>query len=189
MIDTKFLTCFTVKADREGGVPIEMSAQGLGINGFTSKREWGGSKFIAPCVYYAFPELVTDESGVPDGSNGSVSPAENKKVKAAGLYLLAQMRFSFLFTAVWISFFAYIFLLVQEPPVQRRVVLIFMCVPVSPGKSRVIWCFPRNFAVWIDRIFPRWIFHLNQNLVLDSDLYFLHLEVIPFSEYKYLMPV
>ncbi|KAJ0083809.1 hypothetical protein Patl1_29997 [Pistacia atlantica] len=144
MIDTKFLTCFTVKADKEGGVPIEMSAQGLGINGFTSKREWGGSKFIAPCVYYAFPEIVTDEGSVPDGRNGSVSPAENKK----------------------------------EPPVQRRVVLIFICVPVSPGKSRVIWCFPRNFAVWIDRIFPRWIFHLNQNLVLDSDLYFLHLEAL-----------
>ncbi|XP_031262863.1 protochlorophyllide-dependent translocon component 52, chloroplastic-like [Pistacia vera] len=131
-----------VKADKEGGVPIEMSAQGLGISGFTSKRAWGGSKFIAPCVYYAFPEVVTDEGSVPDGRNGSASPAENKK----------------------------------EPPVQRRVVLIFICVPVSPGKSRVIWCFPRNFAVWIDRIFPRWIFHLNQNLVLDSDLYFLHLE-------------
>lgn len=81
MIDAKLLTCFTVKADREGGAPIEMSAQGLGINGFTSKREWGGSKFIAPCVYYAFPEVVADESSVPEGNNGSVSPALNKTVK------------------------------------------------------------------------------------------------------------
>lgn len=59
---------------------------------------------------------------------------------------------------------------------QRRFLLVFFCVPVSPGRSRLIWTFPRNFAVWLDQIVPRWVFHLGQNLVLDSDLYLLHVE-------------
>ncbi|XP_057539027.1 protochlorophyllide-dependent translocon component 52, chloroplastic-like [Amaranthus tricolor] len=55
-------------------------------------------------------------------------------------------------------------------------ILVFICIPVSPGKSRLIWSFPRNFAVWLDKIIPKWVFHLNQNLVLDSDLYLLHVQ-------------
>lgn len=134
-----------VKADREGGVPINMSVPDLGLNGFTSKRDWGRSKFMAPCVYYAFPEIEANESSEADQSNGSVSSTRNNMKSTS-------------------------------PVAKQRMVLIFICVPVSPGKSRVIWSFPRNFAVWIERIVPRWIFHLNQNLVLDSDLYLLHLE-------------
>ncbi|XP_020091815.1 protochlorophyllide-dependent translocon component 52, chloroplastic-like isoform X1 [Ananas comosus] len=67
---------------------------------------------------------------------------------------------------------------ISAQPQQRfkRFLLIFMCIPVSPGRSRVIFTFPRNFAVWIDRFFPRWIFHMGQNLILDSDLYLLHVE-------------
>ncbi|KAE8673634.1 Protochlorophyllide-dependent translocon component 52 [Hibiscus syriacus] len=64
----------------------------------------------------------------------------------------------------------------KAPPPNRRLSLIFMCVPVSPGNSRLIWTFPRNFGVWIDRIVPRWLFHIGQNLILDSDLYLLHVE-------------
>ncbi|EEF35329.1 pheophorbide A oxygenase, putative [Ricinus communis] len=37
-------------------------------------------------------------------------------------------------------------------------------------KNRVIWSFPRNFGLWKNKIVSRWI------LVLDSDLYLLHLE-------------
>ncbi|XP_043692416.1 protochlorophyllide-dependent translocon component 52, chloroplastic [Telopea speciosissima] len=59
---------------------------------------------------------------------------------------------------------------------KRRMLLIFICIPVSPGKSRLIWTFPRNFGVWIDQVIPRWMFHIGQNLILDSDLYLLHLE-------------
>ncbi|KAL9254692.1 Protochlorophyllide-dependent translocon component 52, chloroplastic-like protein [Drosera capensis] len=68
---------------------------------------------------------------------------------------------------------------VKELPTQqtqRKFLLIFICIPVSPGKSRLIWAFPRNFAVWIDQIVPRWMFHVGQNLILDSDLYLLHVE-------------
>ncbi|PON98088.1 Pheophorbide a oxygenase [Trema orientale] len=59
---------------------------------------------------------------------------------------------------------------------EKRMALIFFGVPVSPGKSRLIWAIPRNFGIWIDKIVPRWIFHLGQNLILDSDLYLLHVE-------------
>ncbi|KAF7836965.1 Protochlorophyllide-dependent translocon component 52, chloroplastic [Senna tora] len=59
---------------------------------------------------------------------------------------------------------------------QKKFALIFVCIPVSPGKSRLIWCFPRNFGLWIDKVVPRWMFHVGQNLILDSDLYLLHVE-------------
>ncbi|XP_045821144.1 protochlorophyllide-dependent translocon component 52, chloroplastic-like [Trifolium pratense] len=59
---------------------------------------------------------------------------------------------------------------------QKKIALIFICIPVSPGNSRLIWCSPRNFGLWIDKIVPRWIFHLRQNLIIDSDLYLLHVE-------------
>ena len=74
-------------------------------------------------------------------------------------------------------------LLFQKPPTetsQRRSFLVFFCIPVSPGKSRLIWSFPRNFSKWINHIVPRWIFHIGQNLVLDSDMYFLRVEVSDF---------
>ena len=64
---------------------------------------------------------------------------------------------------------------------QKEFFLIFFCIPVSPGSSRLIWSFPRNFGHWIDKVVPRWIFHMGQNLVIDSDLYLLHIEVTPIS--------
>ncbi|XP_056682462.1 protochlorophyllide-dependent translocon component 52, chloroplastic isoform X2 [Spinacia oleracea] len=130
-----------VKADREGGRPLNLSIKHMDINGFSSKQDWGSGNFFAPCVYYAYPDPP------PDNANESVSSeVTNNKVSSAAV------------------------------TTQKRPVLVFICVPVSPGKSRLIWSFPRNFAVWVDRIIPRWVFHLKQNLVLDSDLYLLHLE-------------
>lgn len=130
-----------IRADREGGRPLDMSVKQLDINGFTAKQEWGASKFIAPCIFYAFPNPPPTDNG-----NGSVPSAATTKDSSATV------------------------------PSQRRALLIFICIPVSPGKSRLIWSFPRNFAVWMDRIIPRWIFHLRQNLILDSDLYLLHVQ-------------
>jgi hypothetical protein len=69
----------------------------------------------------------------------------------------------------------------QKMSVQRKSALIFICIPVSPGSSRLIWTFPRNFGIWIDKVVPRWMFHVGQNLILDSDLYLLHVEVISIS--------
>ncbi|KAJ0846946.1 putative pheophorbide a oxygenase [Helianthus annuus] len=62
----------------------------------------------------------------------------------------------------------------QKP--ARRTLLIFICMPVSPGNSRVMMISPRNYNIWMDRLLPRWMFHTVQNLVIDSDLYLLHVE-------------
>uniref|UniRef100_A0ACD6A3I4 Uncharacterized protein n=1 Tax=Avena sativa TaxID=4498 RepID=A0ACD6A3I4_AVESA len=70
----------------------------------------------------------------------------------------------------------------QEPPEAHkntkkpRFLLAFMCVPVAPGRSRMIWAFPRNYGLWLNNIMPRWFFHIAQNALLDSDLYLLHVE-------------
>ncbi|KAL6130048.1 hypothetical protein ACLB2K_068429 [Fragaria x ananassa] len=56
-----------------------------------------------------------------------------------------------------------------------RALLVFFCVPVSPGYSRLITTHPINFGLWV-KIRPRWQSHTRLNLILDSDLYLLHLE-------------
>jgi hypothetical protein len=76
----------------------------------------------------------------------------------------------------------------QKSSVQKKFAMIFICIPVSPGNSRIIWCFPRNFGLWINKIVPRWMFHVGDNLVLDSDLNLLHVEVIPFIIHKSFIP-
>ncbi|PIA53939.1 hypothetical protein AQUCO_00900482v1, partial [Aquilegia coerulea] len=120
------------KADREGGMPLDINVTRLDKSGFLGKQANACNEFVAPCLfsYYSNP--------VSDGSSTSGS--------------------------------------VQKKTSQRRILLVFFCIPVSPGKSRVLFSFPRNFAVWVDRVVPRWILHIRSNLVLDSDLYLLHLE-------------
>ncbi|MEA5496565.1 Rieske 2Fe-2S domain-containing protein [Limnoraphis robusta Tam1] len=57
----------------------------------------------------------------------------------------------------------------------KQVGLVTYCLPVSPGKSRIVAQFPRNFAKTLHRIIPRWWTHIKtRNLVLDGDMIFLH---------------
>jgi len=62
-----------------------------------------------------------------------------------------------------------------------RILLVFFCVPVTPGRSRVIWAFPRNVGVWLHNFTPRWLYHVGQNLILDSDIFLLHVEECKFA--------
>ncbi|CAN1229947.1 Protochlorophyllide-dependent translocon component 52, chloroplastic [Linum grandiflorum] len=71
--------------------------------------------------------------------------------------------------------------LMQDQP--KSIGLIFLCIPVSPGNSRLIWAFPRNFNQWIDKVVPRWMLHLGINLVFDSDLHLLHVEEKKIKEF------
>ncbi|CAN1150024.1 Protochlorophyllide-dependent translocon component 52, chloroplastic [Linum perenne] len=59
---------------------------------------------------------------------------------------------------------------------SMKILVILICTPVSPGNSRLIWAFSRNFSIWIDKVIPRWMSHMETNLILDSDLYLLHVE-------------
>ncbi|CAN6308840.1 unnamed protein product [Urochloa humidicola] len=65
----------------------------------------------------------------------------------------------------------------------HETVLVFFCVPVAPGRSRVIWAFPspRNVGFWLHNITPRWLYHVGQNLILDSDIFLLHVEERKFA--------
>lgn len=57
----------------------------------------------------------------------------------------------------------------------KQVGLVTYCLPVSPGKSRIVAQFTRNFAKRLNKIIPRWWEHVKtRNLVLDGDMIFLH---------------
>ncbi|KAL6638079.1 hypothetical protein ACP70R_025651 [Stipagrostis hirtigluma subsp. patula] len=62
-----------------------------------------------------------------------------------------------------------------------RFMIVAFCIPVAPGRSRLIWAFPRNFGVWLDMIIPRWFYHITHNRVVDSDTYLLHVEERKFA--------
>ncbi|VAI23702.1 unnamed protein product [Triticum turgidum subsp. durum] len=66
----------------------------------------------------------------------------------------------------------------QEKKKKPQFMMVFMCIPVAPGKSRVIWALPRNVGVWLDKVIPRWYYHMGPNALFDSDMYLLHVEVI-----------
>ncbi len=56
----------------------------------------------------------------------------------------------------------------------KQLGLIAYCIPVSPGKSRIIGLFSRNFAKTLHKITPRWWDHMvERNLILDGDMVLL----------------
>jgi phenylpropionate dioxygenase-like ring-hydroxylating dioxygenase large terminal subunit len=58
---------------------------------------------------------------------------------------------------------------------DRQVGLVTYCIPVSPGKSRIVAQFPRNFAKRLHKWTPRWWNHISvRNQVLDGDMVLLH---------------
>ncbi|YAF97388.1 MAG: Rieske 2Fe-2S domain-containing protein [Nodularia sp. CChRGM 3473] len=58
---------------------------------------------------------------------------------------------------------------------DKKMGLVTYCIPVSPGKSRIVAQFSRNFAKALHRLTPRWWSHINiRNLVLDGDMIVLH---------------
>ncbi|KAG6541614.1 hypothetical protein Mapa_017007 [Marchantia paleacea] len=57
---------------------------------------------------------------------------------------------------------------------SKQISTIFYCVPVAPGKSKVIFSFPRNFAQLVFKLTPRWFGHFSHMAVIDSDLLLLH---------------
>lgn len=58
---------------------------------------------------------------------------------------------------------------------NKQIALITYCLPVAPGKSRIVAQFSRNFATKLHYITPRWWDHLqNRNLILDGDMVLLH---------------
>ena len=148
-----------------------MGVKHLDINGFFTRLDWGGtSTFYAPYVYYVYPNPS------PFSGKGPLSSVVVPNEVAFVLSKDSHVGLAYCWTLKHMKML--VFQDSSKPwPTSQRYILIFLCVPISPGKSRLIWSFPRNFDAWKDRIIPRWFFHLQENLVLDSDLYLLHLEV------------
>lgn len=61
----------------------------------------------------------------------------------------------------------------------KKIRLCFWLTPVAPGRSRLFYAFPQNFFTGLMSLIPRWILHLGQHPILDSDLMILHLAVSP----------
>ncbi|CAM0146828.1 unnamed protein product [Urochloa decumbens] len=59
-------------------------------------------------------------------------------------------------------------------PLQFR--LVAFCIPVGPGRSRLIWGFPTNVGVGLAKIIPRWFNHIVMNSIIDSDAYLVHFQ-------------
>ncbi len=60
------------------------------------------------------------------------------------------------------------------PGGEKQIGLVTYCLPVSPGKSRIVAHFSRNFAQKLNYIVPRWWDHIqNRNAVLDGDMILL----------------
>lgn len=58
---------------------------------------------------------------------------------------------------------------------NKQMGLVTYCIPVAPGKSRIVAHFTRNFAKRWQALIPRWLDHLAvRNPVLDGDMIFLH---------------
>jgi hypothetical protein len=52
--------------------------------------------------------------------------------------------------------------------------LVTYCIPVAPGKSRLVAQFPRNFAKILHYLTPRWFSHLKvRNQIIDGDMILL----------------
>lgn len=60
-----------------------MSVKKYDKNGFVGKQEWGGNKFIAPCIFYIYSDPVVDQG------NGSAQSAGAKKVKSVDHVILS----------------------------------------------------------------------------------------------------
>lgn len=65
-----------MKADREGGKPLELHVEKLDINGFIADQGLTKSRFIPPCIFYAYTPDQPSSSGetkVTVRNNSSVS--------------------------------------------------------------------------------------------------------------------
>ena len=57
---------------------------------------------------------------------------------------------------------------------DKQIGLVTYCIPIAPGKSRIVAQFPRNFAQRLLRLTPRWWEHIKvRNQVLDGDMILL----------------
>ncbi|MBW4594409.1 MAG: Rieske 2Fe-2S domain-containing protein [Brasilonema angustatum HA4187-MV1] len=167
--------------------PLPLSPQVDASKGFV----W--SSYVRDLEYdwQTLIENVTDPSHVPfahhgvQGDRSKAVPIPMKIEQSTPNVIEATYKTSF--TKSTITF---------EPPCRleyainfgdsgKQIGLVTYCIPVSPGKSRIVAQFPRNFAKTLHRLKPRWWEHITaRNQVLDGDMILLHQQEHFFQQKK-----
>ncbi|MFB2836406.1 Rieske 2Fe-2S domain-containing protein [Floridanema evergladense] len=152
-------------------VPLPLSPQVDASKGFV----W--SSFVRDLEYdwQTLVENVCDPSHVPFAHHG----VQGNREKARPIPMKIQESTPNLITAT-----TGISSIIFEPPCRleyttkidekKQFGLVFYCIPTTPGKSRIVGQFPRNFGKTIFRLTPRWWDHIeNRNPLLDGDMILL----------------
>ncbi|TXG65819.1 hypothetical protein EZV62_007094 [Acer yangbiense] len=138
-----------------------------------------------PCGYEILIENIMDPAHVPYSHYGIFQidqppAAASGKVKIDIFCVLELFKglVEALFDNVLVMFPVICetqYSLEEKSPEKRRMV-VFFCIPVSPGNSRLMWGSAKNFGNWNSNIIPKWMLHMGINLVVDSDLHLIHIE-------------
>ncbi len=156
--------------------PLPLSPQIDSSEGFV----WSSYVRDLPYDWQTLVENVADPSHVPfahhgvQGSRDRASPLAIEITESSPERIIAEVKRSFPST---ITFdppcrLEYALTLGSE---EKRIGLITYCIPVAPGKSRIVAQFARNFALRAHYLIPRWWEHIRtRNQVLDGDMILLH---------------
>jgi len=181
-------------AELAAKTPLPLSPQLDSSKGFV----WMNYVRDLPYDWQTLVENVADPSHVPfahhgvQGDRDRASPIEMEITQFSPECITAKMERNIPTTITF------------EPPCRleyamqlgnnRQVGLITYCVPMGPGKSRLIGQFPRNFAKRIHYIMPRWWDHIrSRQKVIDGDLILLHYQESALAQQRnwttaYVMP-
>ncbi len=167
----------TNSAEQAANTPLPLSPQVDSSKGFV----W--SSFVRDLEYdwQTLVENVADPSHVPfahhgvQGNREQAVPIPIKIVKSIPNLIEAINIMRFNTTITFEPPCRLEYAICFDDSGKKQVGLVTYCIPVSPGKSRIVAQFPRNFAKTLHRLTPRWWSHIiTRNQVLDGDMIFLH---------------
>ncbi|MEB3325372.1 MAG: Rieske 2Fe-2S domain-containing protein [Cyanobacteriota bacterium] len=165
------------RSELAAATPLPLSAFARAEEGF----RWGSIVRDLPYDWTTLVENVADPAHVPFAHHGvqgrreRAMPLPMRMVKESRELLEAQVAGRAIAITTRLIFQPPCLLEYRfQLPGERRMGLITYCLPVAPGRSRVVALFSHDwtFPWWMRR--PRWWDHLtNRNEVLDGDLLML----------------
>lgn len=162
-------------ADLAAQTPLPLSDQIDASKGFV----W--SSFVRDLEYdwQTLVENVADPSHVPfthhgiQGDRTKAAPIEMKIIQSTARVIAVETDRRFNTRITFVPPCSLEYEIYFSP--EKQIGLVTYCLPVLPGKSRIVAQFPRNFALTLHKIVPRWWDHINnRNMVLDGDMIILH---------------
>lgn len=125
-------------------------------------------------------ENVADPSHVPFAHHGVQGKRENAqpidiKVSKSTVNLIEVNTSGRFQTAITFEPPCRLEYAISIPNSDKQLGLVTYCIPVLPGKCRIVAQFTRNFATTLYYLTPRWWEHIKiRNLVLDGDMMLLN---------------